>query len=474
MDDKEMDKFAELIKNFNIRVNNEVAYQFIEDISDASNILWDYLINDRSLSFEEKNFIIGFICLDYIENPFITDKPVNLEKAIEKFNQDNIFGVDVLDTYIDKYFSDAILINKYNLLNLGYAEELDIDDDAVVGRIYTVFNNSSFFNDEEKVKILKHLVYNCKCEIDSEKEKYRFSEIDYGYEYLSDLEYYYDHFEDLDVSDNNFIFNLIEHYFKSIIYDDFKVNRLESMISSLLKKTNKLPSIDEIEKLYDEIIYKNEEFCYLDAIEYILEFINPSSFDNYDRFINDKEYGINELIRFYNLSVGNNAKMSEDMEDDVLFINEIARDILYNLIEDVNNINKNTSEIEYYFDIGFGISEYYNLYQKMYNISFNDMLKIQKLCLISDYYNRYSDANTDNDTVSFNISLINNSKRDELLNIFDENFLFRKTVIESFVESTIIDQKNINLCTDINTLYKINPFLMFEMSSNKAYQKKID
>ena len=466
MSSKDFDK---LINNFNKMVNNEVAYQFIEDISDASNSLWDYLVNKTKLSFEERNFIIGFICFDYLNNPFIKDK-IDLVQAIERFNIDNIFGVNVLDEYIEKHFYDAILINRYNNLNLNYSEELELDDDQVTDRIYEVLNNSSFFNNEEKEKIIKYLIEECQESVESSKENYKFSEMDYNDNYLSDLEYYYENIDEIDLSDDEFILNLINHYFSLFIESDFKLNRLEYMISSIMEKENKLPKLEEIEKMYDDIVIKDEKYGYMAAIEYILEFVSNNDFENYDTFINDREFGIRSLIKIYQLSLGDNS--FADLDEEIFFVNELARDILYNLVGDLNHNDSNVAEIEYYFNLGFGIKEFYEPYKRLYSIDYNDMVKIQKICLISDYYNKYSD-NMSNDAVSNNIKIINENSQNKLLELFDENLEFKKSLIESFVDDIFTDSYGVSLCSDINTLKRVNPFTIIEMSSNKAYQKKL-
>ena len=242
------------------------------------------------------------------------------------------------------------------------------------------------------------------------------------------------------------------------------------MICSLIGEYNEFPKLEKIEKLYDEIINKNEEFGYLGAIGSFLVFVGDD-IDGYDRFISDREYGIGALIKYYKMSLGQNI-YSEEVKEQVFFINELARDILYNLIGDINNNDKNIATIEAYFNKGFGISEYYEPYRKLYNISFEDMVNIQKICLISDYYNKYFDSlNKDNLTFD-NIKIINENKNEKLLETFNSNLEFKKGLIESFVDDIFTDNHNIELCSDVNTLARINPFLIIEMASNKAYQKK--
>lgn len=471
----------ETLNYFHQLISDTVKYQILETDDDVAQTIYNSLKYISKYTHDQKNFIIERVCLDYMFNFLEKEKPNSLDEVVYQFKTDKRFATKLLDIYIDKYFQDELTINNFNRLCLEYNEQLDVFENNIPLIMYTLFTKSSYFNKDEKVLILDHLIKECKTDIEKLKE---YDEFPCEEWFMEDLLKYEDNTNlklDGIMNNKHFCLELIQYYFRTYILEDFQIQKIDNICISIMKNKKSMPSRFKIEQLYEKITEIDKIYNYKDAILNIielsksydegdindlLEFVYDSD-EYYEKFIDEADYGV-EVLRKYIKQV-----ILDQEENNIELIHEVSRKILFEIVDLNNSIDKNTETISYYLDNNNIAQGFYNTFYSGYKTSLKTMIVFQKICLISDYYNNYSDKQLDNNTKD-NITLIKSNSMIELLDIFDNNKIFSKNCIENFVKSTFDkDEDNKGICQDIETLKKINPLLPFEQLSNKAYQKKI-
>lgn len=471
----------ETINSFDEFISKTIRYQMIEDIDTIVSTVHSHLKNSTKLNKDQKNLLINNFCMDYLCNFTETNKPTSLSDAYMKFQNDKTFAQKIISVYIDKYFPNDLKINDFNILCLEYSDELDIDEENISLRLYQVLINSSFFTNDEKILVLNHLLSECKKDIDNLK---KIDDYPYDEEFLDDLSIY-EAQGDLLIQEtennNDFCLELIKYYFQIYIQEDYQTRKFDNFCYSVIRNTKTLPTRLQIKRIYDKIVEMDEFYNYKDLIlniialtetekELNLEELVKSDIDeemDYKSFINDAQYGMDILEKYLK------SFIIELEEYNIELVNDIARQVLIDLIDPNVTIGENVNKMNYYLkDIYVG-KALFNSYYNKYNMPAQEIILYQKICLISDYYNNHSDCiltqQTDN-----HVQLIRTGDLSELLEAFNNNSSLANSCIENFIKQTLNPSEyKEGICNDRKTLEKINPFFKLEQSNNKAYQKKL-
>lgn len=471
----------ETIDSFDEFISKTIRYQMIEDIDAIASIVHSHLKNSTKLNKDQKNLLINNFCMDYLYNFTEKNKPNSLTETCMKFQNDKAFAQKIISVYIDKYFPNDLKINNFNVLCLEYSEEPDINEGNIVFRLYQVLVNSSYFTNDEKILILNHLLIECKNDVDNLK---RFDDYPCDEDFLDGLTSYEEQGAVLmqEIENNkDFCLQLIEYYFQVYIQEDYRTRKFEHFCYSVVRNDKILPTKLQIKKIYDKVVEMDEIYDYKDFILNIITLASPENELNleelvksdideetdYKSFINDTQYGMGILEKYLKTFI------LELEEYNIELVNDIARQVLIDLIDPNVTIGENVNKMNYYLkDIHVG-KALFNSYYNKYNIPVQEIILYQKVCLISDYYNNHSDCVLNQQTDN-HVQLIRTGDLSEILKIFDNNSSFSNCCVENFIKQTLDPSEyNEGICNDRKTLEKINPFFKLEQLNNKAYQKKI-
>lgn len=471
----------EIINSFDGLISDTIRYQMIDDIDDIAGVIYSHLKFSNKLNKEQKDILINNFCMDYLYNFTEKNKPTSLSDACMKFQNDKNFAKTTISTYIDKYFPNDLKINDFNILCLGYSDELDINEENISYRLYQVLINSSYFTHEDKILVLNHLLSECKKDIDYLK---RFEEIPCEEDFLDNLSQYDKQgdilMREIDNS-KDFCIQLIEYYFQTYIQEDYQMRKFDHLCYSIIRNTKTLPTRLQIQRIYNKILEMDDLYDYKDLILNIIDLTGPepelnlqdffeSTIDeetDYKLFINNTSYGMDVIEDYLKLFI------LELDEYNIELVNEIARRGLIDLIDVDVSTSKNIDNIKYYLSSYNREKSFFDICYSKYQISPKIITLCQKICLISDYYNNYSD-HISNRQINNNIQLIKQESLSSLLEIFDSNVSFSNSCIENFIDQTLNSSKyHEGLCNDTKILERINPFFYLEQLNNKSYQKKI-
>lgn len=467
----------ETINSFNKLISNTAKYQILDDEDDIACAIINYFNATSKLTIDAKEVIIEFVCTDYMDNFNEKNKPDSLSEAKEKFKNDATFAAEVLSVYIDKYFYNDLVINRLNNLFLNYSDESYANETNVASILYIVIMQSSYFTNDEKNLVLKHIIKECQ---DDLKRREKSGEaLDYSDDLINLLINEEDNLSEYFADDKDALIQLIDYYFKAYILEDFQLIKFENICDSIISDYTKMPSEKNFSKIYEAIIELDSRFNYKDTILNIIATVNNNDNDldglyqstyyedeEYDIFVSDESYGT-EIIKQYLKQT-----MLDIDEARVELINEIIRDSLKTLVSPQKTIDENVGVIVHHFaNSNYGRKADDQSCQK-YGIEIQEFMLYQKICLISDYYNRFSDEPL-NTVISNHIYFIKNMDRKQILNYFNYDQYLARFCVESFVEETLgVNCESHGICKDIDTIKKINPFYILEKTNNTSYQKK--
>ena len=433
-----------------IEIFNEYVEEILinekTDLEEVIDNIYETLISDKKWPKEITSEIISYICQIHDKNESKSNNDIK-PLLNEKFTLDEEFGSNVLQYYISTNFSCATAINLFNCTIIDYGMDLGKEESEIVEYMVEFFEES-----EEKNAILKHILN--RLEVDVE-----------------DVEY--------DNMSQDYITTVLGYYFDQELKPDFHSLRINSRFQEIIDYENEMTSDNDFELLYDDIIELDESYDYASDIISILSLIEEDP-NNYKKFISNEKYGKNVLKKYFK-----SIFLNTD-EEHYATINEIARSFLSEIIGDEKDPKAKAITLNFYFQ---SITEEYEKKfetLKKYNISLEEIKKVQKICLISDYYNYTSE-------LVFSPLWVEESSKDEIqseINTYQQQLTaFIKhsdlnTILDRFdtddnvrlgiITTCVTNNNDYNICDDIDTLRRINPYLILEQNTNKTYQKKID
>ena len=432
------------IESFNEYVEDLVTND-MTSLAEITDSIYDLLTSDTKWPKEATSEIIAYICKLHDKNELEANGTIT-PFSNEKFIKDEEFGSNVLYYYISAYLKDACVINLFNTTIIDYGMDLDKEESQMVDYM------TDFLEENERRNIiLKHIFKNLDIDVE---------EIDYN-----------------SISPD-YLNAILEYYFDQVLKPDFHSLRINAYCQGIIDYDNNFPSDEAFALLYKNIIELDETYDYACDIISMLSTVEEDP-NNYKKYTTTEDYGIEVLKKYFK------TIFMASNKDNYIFINEIARGFLEEIKGDKKTPQESITTLNFYFQsITKEYEKKFSTLQK-YNISLEEIKQVQKVCLISDYYNynselvfnplwieeiskdkKESDFNTYQQEVA---TFIKDNDINTLLNRFDTDDNFRLTLINTYVTNN----NDYSICTDTDTLKRINPYFIVERSRNKTYQKKL-
>lgn len=469
------DEQKQTIDSFHELISKTAKYQILKNEKAISGVMVNYLNSKENLTPDERDIIVNTVCMDYMDNFNEVDKPSSIYEVLKKFDDDEKFANKVLCIYLDKYFYNDITINNFNNLIVNYGEESNANEENISSIIYRIITMTSYFSADDKKLVIKHMFEECRKDISNRKKAGEVIDYDEDINICLQQTYSDEVYNNL-INDQMLLSQLIYCYFNAFILEDFQFKKIDVLYESMISDRKRGPNDLELANIYDSIIGLDDLYDYKEPILNMVDIVERLdvdlkelykaylySDDDYSLFVKDSSYGKKIIKKYFEMT------MLDNEEQRVELISSVVRDSLKSLVSPERTIDENVACLYRYFE---GAKSSGNWVYPRYLIKSEDLLLCQKVCLISDYYNRFSDKSS-NCLITSHISFIENNDLSLIVGYFDNDSCFSKFCLECYVEQTLgIHYENNGICKNEDILKKINPFYVFERASNEAYQKK--
>lgn len=417
---KNIDNFLNYTKKLLLTTNNSATEVAAELYS---------LITTSPKTIEDNYSIIKSIC------------GKNNKKNAKLFIKDYAYGITALKDYMAKYCKNELIIASFHFEMVDMGSNLNHEEEEIPDIIL------SKLEDNPNRLIIK---------------KYILKRLNK---------------DDADTID----IDTITEYYETFLVEDFHNLKFEILCSSIITDYTSLPSDEEFKSLYDTLIDLNLEYGYEQTLKEMLESIDCTNDSNYEQFTYDEDYALEILKKYFS------KYLIDPEEKEAELINYVARRYLSIFIyQNTPKDNKISiyDVLDYYFMNLKDINP--DIFKTLpeYGLNLKQLQKVQKISLISDYYNYNSDIvfspeyidkiKSNKELSEYNkmaqsyISFIKSHTTEELIHQFDNDYIFRHACIVTYVSSMSYEY---NVCSDTDTLRRINPYFVLEQLTNRNYQK---
>ena len=467
--------YEDILNRFHSDISNIIRYQLQDSVEDMASLVYASMSDRKNYSENELDLIAINLGMFYIAQLINarTSGMVNMNDLVDKIKHNEEFSENILGLYISSNFHHDLAINDFNRYMLKLSRDMEIDEENISYHLFNVFINSDRYSMDDKKTIIYHILKECHDDIERTQ---KYDEAIYDSWFIEEVDTYMNDEESLLSAlgyKEEFGRVLLKSYFDAYILEDFQLERFDYKCMQMLDDIREMPSEYKLNLLYLELINLDKQFGYKNVILNLMDnasFSKDDEFDedmDYQLFLTDRDVGITAIREHFYKNILEDTVNS----DYVKFINVAARENLSRFVNFNWNVEANVNDIDLYFSMNAVRGSLTSAFLKdvrSLQININNMQNLQKICLISDYYNSFSDKK-DHPYIDF----IRDSETSEVMMAFDSNSEFRRNCIRCFVEDTITPYtNNRSLCTDDGTLRRINPFFMLEQSGNEAYQKK--